>query len=168
LPVKLLNEGLLSDLHGLFELYVLGVASSLRGVPRRVVNSNSVRKVSVDRVRHVVSLIHSVIDCVDFHDEIFVKFLVNKLDFGILQIFFVKFKTHVLNDFSTVVFINESSRAQLGDNIWFCLLILTFLSHFLLHLSIFFFPPMSGESFLMMIKPLHLRIVNCTDIALDI
>lgn len=122
--------------------------SSFWRVPLRVNSANSGCKTSRHIVAHIVRLRYSVVNCVDFQDEVLVKVFVDLFKLSLGKISTPSLLREVVNDFPSEVFVDQTGGTHFNAGV--------------------FFTENICERALMVIKPKFLRLVGTTDIANDI
>lgn len=107
------KEFLLSNLHGLFELYVLRFGA--RGVPFGVHASDARAQASRDVVFHLSGLADAIVQGVHFKDELLVDFLVHLLQPRVVESDAPVVQDGVGDDLFAEVSVDEPGAAQLGN-----------------------------------------------------
>lgn len=101
-----MHECLLAHLHCLLKLGVLVEIFTDWCIPGTIEVAYSAREVGLDVVSEIRSLVNSIVDCVNLHDDIFVQLFKNVFDFSLAQVTTIELLSHVFNDLPSVMFVN--------------------------------------------------------------
>lgn len=107
--------------------------------------------------------VDTVVDGINLENEVFVDFLINEFKFGVCQVNIILTLANVLDDLFSKVLVNQTSRAQFGDDLSF-LLFFAFFGWRLFDTTV----PVLVKRTLMMIKSIFFRVKDTTNIALDV